>query len=84
MLRHGLSSTKQLKSLNLSKRGLVEKKKKITKTMKNKLKKAAAKSLELSQKVAKKKLKLKKEPSEPIEKDPDGKSIYKLCLFKCV
>ena len=28
-----------------------------------------------------KKLKLKKEPSEPIEKDPDGKSIYELFLF---
>ena len=51
MLRHGLSSTKQLKSLNLSKRGLVEKKKKISKKMKHKLKRAAVKSLNLRQKL---------------------------------
>ena len=73
MIRHGMSSTKKLKSLKLNNRGLVEKKKKITKVMKKKLEKQAAKSLKLSQKVMKKKLKLKKEKSEDLEKEAEGK-----------
>lgn len=53
IVRHGISSTKQLKSLNLSKRGLVERKKKIHKKMKHKLKRAAVKSLHIRQKIEK-------------------------------
>ena len=73
MIRHGMSSTKKLKSLKLNNRGLVEKKKKITKVMKKKLERQAAKQHKLSLKVAKKKLKLKKEKSEDLEKEGEGK-----------
>ena len=68
-MRHGIQ--KQLKSLNLSKRGLVDKKKKISKKMKHKLKKAAAKSLR--QKLER--VKEKKSTTSP-EKATEGKILY--------
>ena len=82
-LRHGPSSTKQLKSLNLSKRGLIEKKKKITKKMKKQLakaQKAQKKSINLSRKLEKKKLRIKKvkpvvEPEEVSESKSTNTNI---------
>ena len=77
-MRHGIQ--KQLKSLNLSKRGLVDKKKKINKMMKHKLKKAAAKSLKQKLDRVKEK-KQADSPEKAIEED--GQKIYPCHVLGC-